>query len=88
MLTFSFFEGRDIKLIRRCFRLGRSEFDFVVKDAFGVEEINASDFFIKLKDVKLQNLFKDMDNSGFIFQFIFLDESNKHANHRISIETT
>jgi hypothetical protein len=88
MLTFSFFEGRDIKLIRRCLRLGGSEFDFVVKDAFGVEEINASGFFIKLKDVKLQNLFKDMNNSGFIFKFIFLDESNKHANHRISIETT
>jgi hypothetical protein len=88
MLAFGFFEGRGLELIGRSLRLGRSEFDFVIKDAFGVEKIDASGFFIKLKDVKLQNLLKNMDNSGVIFEFIFLDECDKHANHRISIETT
>ena len=63
-------------------------FDFVVENAFGIEEIDSSGFFVKLKGVELEKFFQDIDCIGILFEFVFLDEGDQHANHGISIQTT
>jgi len=53
-----------------------------------VEKIDSSNMLIELKPIKLENLFKNMNNSGFFLEMILLDKSDNHTNHGISIEAT